>query len=71
MIGVFWNIRGLNSPTKTDKLKELIRANNPDFICISETKKEEFSILQIEKFDPGSNFHWKWLPAIKLREGSY
>ena len=60
MIGNFWNIRGLNSPFKVDKLKELIRANSPDFICISETKKEDFSILQIEAFDPRANFHWKW-----------
>ena len=69
MIRVFWNIRGLNSPNKVDKLKELIRANSPDFICISETKKEDFTILQIKAFDPRSNFHWKWLPAINTAGG--
>ena len=69
MIGIFLNIRELNSPHKVDKLKELIRANNSDFICISETKKVDFSILQIEAFDPKSNFHWKWLPAINTTGG--
>ena len=69
MIGIFWNIRGLNGPIKVDKLKELIRANSPDFICISETKKEDFTVLQLEIFDPSSNFQWKWLPANNTAGG--
>jgi exonuclease III len=69
MIGLFWNIRGLNGPIKCNKLKELIRANKPDFISISESKKEDFTPLQLEVFDSNSCFRWNWLPANNTAGG--
>ena len=35
---IAWNVNGLNSLVKTDYLDTLIKNNNPDILCLSETK---------------------------------
>ena len=35
---IAWNVNGLNSLVKTDYLDSLIKNNNPDILCLSETK---------------------------------
>ena len=69
MIGAFWNIRGLNGPTKIPRVQELIKACSPDFICLSETKEDNFTIPQLEAIDTRSGFVWNWLPAIGTAGG--
>ena len=69
MIGLFWNVRGLNGPQKISKVQEIIRSHCPDFICLSETKKAEFSINQLEALDSRHGFIWNWLPANNTAGG--
>ena len=51
MIGFIWNSRGLNRPDKLFRAGELIRDHHPDLIIFSETKKEDFSSLQLQTLD--------------------
>jgi hypothetical protein len=48
---------------------DLIRETCPDIICFSETKKEDFSSIQLKQLDPGEKFTWNWLPAVKTAGG--
>jgi hypothetical protein len=48
---------------------DLIRETCPDIICFSESKKEDFSSLQLQQIDPGGKFSWNWLPAVKIAGG--
>jgi exonuclease III len=33
-----WNVRGLNDPKKREKIRNFIKTENPDAICLQETK---------------------------------
>ena len=69
MIGLFWNVRGLNGTHKITKVQELNRSHCPDFVCLSETKKTEFSVSQLEAIDSRNGFIWNWLPANNTAGG--
>ena len=43
VVGLIWNNRGLNRPDKLLRTGDLTRDKRPDFICFSETKKEDFT----------------------------
>ena len=69
MIGLFWNARGLNGPHKSLRVQELMKAHCPDFVCISETKKNDFTLSQLEALGSRNDFLWKWLPAVNTVGG--
>jgi hypothetical protein len=48
---------------------DLIRETCPDIIYFSETKREDFSSLQLQQLDPNGKFSWNWLPAVKTAGG--
>ena len=68
---IAWNVNGLNSLLKTDYLDLLIKNNDPDILCLSETKltyitQPNIDIL-IQKFYPQFKYRYlhnsikKWL----------
>jgi exonuclease III len=61
MKGVFWNIRGLNKPSRIKCLADFIRSNNLDFFGVQETKKEVIP----QSFLDGvcKCFSWNFIPA--------
>lgn len=68
-IGLFWNVRGLNNPTKVSKVKNLLKQQLPNIIGLSETKKSDFTVQSLESFTTYDNFAWNWLPAIGTAGG--
>ena len=69
VVGFIWNSRGLNRPDKLLRTGDLIRDNHPDFICLSETKKDLFTTDQLLVLDKHDVFIWNWLPAIGTAGG--
>jgi hypothetical protein len=61
VVGLIWNIRGLNRPDKLPRVHELIRDSCPDLISFSESKIAEFSTAQLQSIDCNNVFNWNWL----------
>lgn len=47
---ISWNVNGLRSLLKTNNLRKLIKKENPDILCLSETKLSYGEIPQITGF---------------------
>jgi hypothetical protein len=69
VVALIWNPRGLNRPDKLTRVHDLIREICHDIISFCESKKEDFSSLQLQQLDPGGKFSWNWLPAVKTAGG--
>lgn len=63
MKGIFWNIRGTGKKGRSQRIMELCKDNQVDFIGIQETKKTDFMNHYLESLVSGKNFEWKWLLA--------
>jgi exonuclease III len=65
---VIWNVRGLNSRSRRDVVRELVTSERPSIVCLQETKLDVISqsdILQIL----GQGFDYFYLPADQTRGG--
>lgn len=63
-----WNVRGLNSGTHRDMVRELVVAEHPSLVCLQETKMHvisEFDVMQIV----GASYDYYYLPAVGTRGG--
>jgi hypothetical protein len=63
VVALIWNLRGLNRPDKLTRVHDLIRETCPDIISFSESKKKDFSVIQLKQLDPYEKFTWNWLPT--------
>lgn len=63
VVGLCWNVRGLNKPEKLKAVGQLIRDTHADLVGFSESKKDSFSNFQLSIIDHQNNFSWHWLPA--------
>jgi hypothetical protein len=63
VVALIWNPRGLNRPDKLTRVHDLIRETCPDIISFFESKKKDFSMIQLKQLDPYEKFTWNWLPA--------
>jgi hypothetical protein len=61
MKGAFWNIRGLNKPSRVKCLSDFIRSDGLDFVGVQETNKEVFPLNVLEGIN--RNFNWNFIPA--------
>jgi exonuclease III len=59
-----WNFRGLGRCGRTTQLKDYLRKEKIDIICLQETIKTEFTDHEIRSIKPGEMFHWNWVPAV-------
>jgi mRNA deadenylase 3'-5' endonuclease subunit Ccr4 len=64
MIGLIWNCRWLCEYEKIDFLKESILEYRVDFICVQETKKEDFTDAWLKNISGRYQFIWLWEPAM-------
>lgn len=64
MIGISWNIRGLNSRIKRSSLRKLISKNDPHFVFIQETKMEMCNSKIIKSLWNSTNIEWLFSPSI-------
>ena len=69
MIGLFWNVRGLNHVGKKQCLVDIIKECKADFVGFMETKKEQFSAFYLQSLVPGKNFVWHFIPATGTAGG--
>jgi exonuclease III len=67
MIGIFWNIRGLNKSGRAKGLSEFISRNSLDFVTIQETKKESFLLSFLDSVN--YNMIWNYVPANGTKGG--
>jgi len=63
MIGMFWNIRGLNKLGRQPALVSRIRGTQADVVGIIETKKEFFTDGYLKSLTWKTSFNWFNLPA--------
>jgi exonuclease III len=56
-----WNFRGFGRRTQ---LKDYLRKEKIDIICLQETIKTEFTDQELRSIEPGETFHWNWVPAV-------
>jgi hypothetical protein len=69
VVALIWNSRGLNRPDKLTRVHDLIRETCPNIISFFESKKEDFSLIQLQALDPSGKFAWNWLPAKNTAGG--
>jgi exonuclease III len=65
---VIWNVRGLNSRSRRDVVRELVTSERPSIVCLQETKLDVISqsdILQIL----GQGFDYFYLLADQTHGG--
>jgi exonuclease III len=64
-----WNIRGLNDVGKVTAVNEMLCKLKPDIICLSETKKRDFSPSYLKEIENFHDFEWNWLSAFGTAGG--
>jgi exonuclease III len=63
MSALIWNIRGFDAKGRHNQLRDFLRFNKFDIICLQETIRQEFSLQELENLVSGEKFFWAWLPA--------
>lgn len=63
MIVLSFNIRGLRGRQKQNKIKELVRSSNVDFLTIQETKMEKISDSLCYRLWGSDDCEWEFLPS--------
>jgi exonuclease III len=59
-----WNFRGFGRCGRRTQLKDYLRKEKIDIICLQETIKSEFTDQELRSIEPGETFHWNWVPAV-------
>ena len=58
-------MRGFNAAQgRTRQIYEFVGDHRLDFVCLQETIKNEFSLLELRKLVGGFNVVWHYIPAI-------
>ena len=58
-----WNIRGVNDSDKRKVIKNLIRTNRADLVCLQETKVQDMNIDMVRSLGVGRFLNWTALNA--------
>jgi hypothetical protein len=61
MIGLIWNIRGMNKIGRVPALTSRIKDNHVDFVGVTETKNDSFSPGFLKSLTSSNNFTWCFL----------
>lgn len=69
MIGLFWNIRGLNKPGKALCVSEILANYKVDFVGLQEIKKENFTDGCLRTIAGSLSLTWFYLPAAGTAGG--
>jgi hypothetical protein len=65
---LIWNVRGLNTTSHYDALRQLVSTERPSIVCIQETKLDvisPFDVIQLL----GHGFDYSYLPVVQTRGG--
>ena len=55
---ISWNVRGVNDSDKRNVIKNLIRSNRADLVCLPETKVQEMKIDMVRSLGMGRFLSW-------------
>lgn len=66
---VSWNIRGASNSTNRLNLREVVKESQADFLCVQETKIQNWSESAIKQLRVGLNSGWAAVPATGLSGG--
>ena len=58
-----WNVRGVNDPEKRKVVKNFIRSQRVDFVCLQETKIQGMNKALVHSIIVGRLLDWKSLDA--------
>lgn len=50
---LFWNVRGLGNPDRRRQLKEVVKDNKIEIICLQETIRVSFKMRELYQFGGG------------------
>lgn len=64
-----WNVRGINSQTKWNAIKDKICDSACDIVCFQETKKENFDNSFLRNVCPPSIDSFELLPSVGASGG--
>jgi exonuclease III len=64
-----WNVRGINSQTKWDAIRDKIKECHCSVICLQETKREHFDSNYIKKFCPRQLDAFEFSPSVGASGG--
>jgi hypothetical protein len=57
MKGLFCNWKGIKERGLASYVREMLRVNNFDFVCVQETVVQDLTNAMIRKVDPNKNFY--------------
>jgi exodeoxyribonuclease-3 len=67
---IAWNVNGLRSLLKTDYLKELVKNQKPDILCLGETKLScPYDNIETEIKETFPQFKFRYWSPCKIRGG--
>ena len=58
-----WNVRGVNDLDKRKVIKNFLRSQRADLVCLQETKVQEMNINMVRSLGVGRCLNWKALNA--------
>ena len=58
-----WNVRGANNPDKRNIIRNFIRSQRLDLVCLQETKIQEISMADARSFGVSRLAEWKVVEA--------
>ena len=58
-----WNVRGANNPNKRNVIRNFIRSQRVDLVCLQETKIQELTPAVVRSLGVGRLFEWKAVEA--------
>ena len=64
-----WNVRGANNPNKRNIIRNFIRSQMVDLVCLQETKIQEMSAADARSFGVSKLAEWKVVEAEGTAEG--
>ena len=64
-----WNVRGINSVSKWDSIRDKIIESGCDIVCLYETKRETFDLKYIKQFCPPAFDAFEYLPSVGASGG--
>ena len=64
-----WNVRGLNDFEKRKLIKEVVRNQKPDLVCLLETNVKEMSLKMVKSVGVGRFLNWASMDAKGVAGG--
>ena len=58
-----WNVRGANNPNKRNVIRNFIRSQRVDLVCLQETKLQKLSSTEARSFGVGRLAEWRAVEA--------